>query len=180
MKQSTNPSAIRSRKMLTSSLLILMYQKPYQEISIKDIAERADVNRRTFYRNFESKDDILFYYGKLLVGQLGRSIQAKGVFSFHSICESYFEFWALNLDFLKLLKKNNLLYFLFEQFDQYHDQLHLFLPKVEHKESAEFSIAFALGGFWSALVQWLNTGAEQSPSYMADLICNTLKNPFTE
>ena len=180
MKQSTNPSAIRSRKMLIDALLILMHEKSYHEINIKDIAEKADLNRRTFYRNFTSKDDILFCYGKQLVEQLGKSIQREGVFSFRSICESYFEFWLKNLDFLKLLKKNNLLYFLFEQFDQYHNQLHLFIPNAEHKEATQFSVAFALGGFWSTLVQWLNTGTKQSPSYMADLICNTLQNPFTE
>ena len=178
MKQSTNPSAIRSRQMLTDSLLILMQEKTYQQISIKDIAEKADLNRRTFYRNFITKDDILFCHGKQLIEQLGKNIQSKGLYSFHSICESYFEFWLQNLDFLKLLKKNNLLYFLFEQFDQYHNQLHLFLPNIEHKEATRFSVAFALGGFWSTLVQWLNTGAEQSPSYMADLICNTVQNPF--
>ena len=178
MKQYTNPSAIRSREMLVCALLVLMQERPYQEISIKDIAEKADLNRRTFYRNFASKDDILFYHGKQLVEQLGLSIQSKGLFTFRAICESYFEFWLLNLDFLELLQKNNLLYFLFEQFDQYHDQLHLFLPNVTHKEAAHFSVAFALGGFWSTLVQWLNTGAKQSPSYMADLICNTIQNPF--
>ena len=178
MKQSKNPSAIRSREMLTHALLLIMQQKPYQEISIKDIAEKADLNRRTFYRNFTSKDEILFCHGKQLVEQLGMNIQSKGSITFHSICESYFEFWLTNIDFLKLLQKNNLLYYLFEQFDQYHDQLHLFLPHVTHKETPQFSIAFALGGFWSTLVQWLNTGAEQSPFYMADLICNTVQNPF--
>lgn len=180
MKQSANPSAVRSCKMLADALLLLMNEKPYQEISIKDIAEKADLNRRTFYRNFASKDDILFYYGKQLIEQLGKSIQSKGLYTFHSISESYFEFWLLNLDFLKLLQKNNLLYFLFEQFDQYHNQLHLFLPNATHKEETQFSIAFALGGFWSTLVQWLNTGATQSPKDMADLICNTIKNPFIE
>jgi hypothetical protein len=36
MKQSVNPSAIRSREMLTEALLLLMQKKPYEEISIKD------------------------------------------------------------------------------------------------------------------------------------------------
>ena len=179
MKQSVNPSAIRSREMLTEALLLLMQKKPYEEISIKDIANKADLNRRTFYRNFESKDDIIFSYGNKIVSQLGVMIQTKGDFSFPAICESYFDFWLSNLEFLKLLKKNNMLYYLFEQFDYFHDKLHLFLPASHaHSEDSHFSSAFALGGFWSILVEWLNDGAVQTPKYMANLICHTIKDPF--
>ena len=179
MDYSTNPSAIRSREMLTTALLALMQKKPYADISIKDISLKADLNRRTFYRNFTSKDDILFQYGNKLVVQLGLMIQSKNDFSFPTICESYFEFWSLNLDFLMLLKNNNLLYFLFEQFNYFHDKLHLFLPASHaHAKSSPFSAAFALGGFWSLLVEWLDSGSKQSPNEMAKLICHTIKDPF--
>lgn len=181
MKHSANPSAIRSREMLTEALLTLMQKKSYQEISIKDIATKADLNRRTFYRNFENKDDIIFTYGNELVSQLGTMIQLKEDFSFFTICESYFEFWLLNLDFLMLLKNNNMLYFLFEQFNHFHDKLHLFLPAShEHAEDSNYSAAFALGGFWSILVEWLNSGAKRTPRYMATLICHTIRDPFAE
>ena len=181
MNQSVNPSAIRSREMLTEALLMLMQKKSYQEISIKDIATKADLNRRTFYRNFESKDDIIFAYGNELVSQLGTMIQSKGDFSFFAICESYFEFWLLNLDFLMLLKKNNMLYFLFEQFNHFHNKLHLFLPAShEHVNNGYYSAAFTLGGFWSILVEWLNNEAKQTPHYMATLICHTIKDPFAQ
>lgn len=179
MMYSTNPSAIRSREMLTTALLELMKNKPYEEITIKDIALKADLNRRTFYRNFTSKEDILFQFGNNLVTQLGIMVQSKNDFSFPAICESYFEFWSLNLDFLMLLKKNNMLYFLFEQFDYFHDKLHLFLPASHgHAEEKNFSAAFALGGFWSLLVEWLNCGARQTPKHMAKLVCNTIRDPF--
>lgn len=179
MKHSMNPSAIRSREMLTNALLKLMQEKPYQEINIKDISIKADLNRRTFYRNFTNKDEIIIYHGNKLVSQLGKNIQSKGDYSFPAICEAYFEFWLLNLDYLTLLKKNNMLYFLFEHFEHYHEKLHIFLPDTHsHKEYEQYSTAFALGGFWSILVQWLNTGAKHSPKHMANLICNTIQNPF--
>ena len=178
MKQSANPSAIRSKRMLTTALLSLMQTKPYHEISIKEIAEASYLNRRTFYRNFKDKDDILFQYGTQLVKQLGLSIQSKETFSFAVVCETYFEFWEDNIEYLRLLQKNNLLYFLFEHIEQYHEQLHFFLPYAMHKESSHFSAIFALGGFFSILIQWLKDGATQSPSQMATQICNTVKDPF--
>lgn len=42
-----------------TALLQLMQTHPYQEIRIKDIVERAGVSRMAYYRNYETKDDIL-------------------------------------------------------------------------------------------------------------------------
>ena len=39
-----------------------MNKKNYENITITDIAERAGVTRITFYRNFNTKDDIVKQY----------------------------------------------------------------------------------------------------------------------
>ncbi|HFI0026239.1 TPA: TetR/AcrR family transcriptional regulator [Streptococcus suis] len=44
---------------IQEALLQLIQQKEYDKITITDIAKRAGVTRISFYRNFESKDDIL-------------------------------------------------------------------------------------------------------------------------
>lgn len=41
------------------ALLQLMEKKPYSEIKITDIVERAGVSRMAYYRNYQSKDEIL-------------------------------------------------------------------------------------------------------------------------
>ena len=47
---------------ITEALLQLMNKKNYENITITDIAERAGVTRITFYRNFNTKDDIVKQY----------------------------------------------------------------------------------------------------------------------
>ena len=42
-----------------TALIQLMKTRPYQEIKIKDIVDRAGVSRMAYYRNFETKDEIL-------------------------------------------------------------------------------------------------------------------------
>ena len=44
---------------ITNSLFELMKIKPYNEISITEITDKAKVNRVSFYRNFTSKDEIV-------------------------------------------------------------------------------------------------------------------------
>lgn len=55
----TNKSALRSQHMLSDALFNLMRQKPFHQISITEICENAGVGRKTFYRNFELKEDII-------------------------------------------------------------------------------------------------------------------------
>ena len=44
---------------ITDALLLLMQRKDYKDISITELCEKAGVTRMSFYRNFESKEDIL-------------------------------------------------------------------------------------------------------------------------
>ena len=59
MNPTKNPSALRSKKKITEALLLLMKQYPYTEITVKQILLETDISRKTFYRNFLSKDDVL-------------------------------------------------------------------------------------------------------------------------
>ncbi len=51
--------ARRSQRLLGDALLALILEKGYNTVTIKDITERADVAYVTFFRHFESKDDLL-------------------------------------------------------------------------------------------------------------------------
>ena len=48
----------RSREMLHRALLALIIEKGYEETTVEDICERANVGRSTFYAHFASKDDL--------------------------------------------------------------------------------------------------------------------------
>ncbi|MGN0535697.1 MAG: TetR/AcrR family transcriptional regulator [Eubacterium sp.] len=55
----SNPTALKSQKWLMQSLLDLMNEKPYTQITIGEICKNADLSRQTFYNFFKTKDDIL-------------------------------------------------------------------------------------------------------------------------
>lgn len=50
---------IRTRMMIYEAFLRLLHSKAYEEISVIDIAEKADINRSTFYAHFVDKADLL-------------------------------------------------------------------------------------------------------------------------
>jgi AcrR family transcriptional regulator len=50
---------LRTRQMLSAALIALIQDKEFSEITIQDIADRANVNRVTFYLHFRDKQDLL-------------------------------------------------------------------------------------------------------------------------
>lgn len=44
----------RSKSMMRDALIALMQEKPFSEITAKDITERADLNRATFYLHYNN------------------------------------------------------------------------------------------------------------------------------
>jgi AcrR family transcriptional regulator len=54
-----DPRVRRTRRLLRDALISLMLEKDYASISIKEITERAEVAYITFFRHFESRDQLL-------------------------------------------------------------------------------------------------------------------------
>jgi AcrR family transcriptional regulator len=48
----------RTRELLRSALLSLILEKGYERVTVRDIIDRADVGRSTFYAHFTGKDDL--------------------------------------------------------------------------------------------------------------------------
>ena len=51
--------SLRTRQLLWQALIALIQEKDYSEITIQDIADRANVNRVTFYLHYRDKRDLL-------------------------------------------------------------------------------------------------------------------------
>lgn len=55
MKETSNPVVWQSRTWLMDALAALMEEKKFEEITVVEICRRADLSRRTFYRNYSSR-----------------------------------------------------------------------------------------------------------------------------
>ncbi|WP_063050290.1 TetR/AcrR family transcriptional regulator [Nocardia arthritidis] len=49
----------RTRALLHQALIELMIERAYDRITVRDILDRADVGRSTFYAHYRDKDDLL-------------------------------------------------------------------------------------------------------------------------
>ena len=61
LKRSNQESNAITRESLEISLLQLLDKKDLKKITISELVERAGVSRAAFYRNYESKEELLEY-----------------------------------------------------------------------------------------------------------------------
>ena len=57
-----NKTATQSQHMIADALFTLMKRKPFQQITVTEICEEAAIGRKTFYRNFELKEDVVDFW----------------------------------------------------------------------------------------------------------------------
>src|ERR1051326_8767622 len=50
----------RTRQLLRDSLMALIVERGFSDLSIQDITDRANVSRTTFYLHYRDKDELLF------------------------------------------------------------------------------------------------------------------------
>ncbi|MBS0937583.1 TetR/AcrR family transcriptional regulator [Lactiplantibacillus plantarum] len=74
MYSGDNPSALRSREQIVNAMLVLLNKIPYNQINISTLAKQAKISRQTFYKIFDSQEQVLqfkldsiyqVYYSKL-------------------------------------------------------------------------------------------------------------------
>lgn len=58
-KRSKDRRVLKTEALLRDALAVLIREKPYDDIVVKEILDRANVGRSTFYTHFRDKDELL-------------------------------------------------------------------------------------------------------------------------
>ena len=58
----------RTRSQLQNAMIALIGERPYDAITIQEIADRANVGRTTFYAHFTSKDELFLSCHEMMLG----------------------------------------------------------------------------------------------------------------
>jgi len=99
----------KTRQLLRDTLLALLKEKRYEDISVQDIIERADVARSTFYVHYVDKDDLLTGRHGIFAENLGEQLHAHAVDRSTSAFSSRTWFYHIQAqgDILKLIAKDS-------------------------------------------------------------------------
>jgi AcrR family transcriptional regulator len=70
----------RTQRALGEALVGLMHERPFEEITVQDVLDRARIGRATFYAHFRNKNDLfLSGYERMLASMEAHLTRATGV-----------------------------------------------------------------------------------------------------
>ena len=170
-----NPLTLQSKQWLLDALLHLMKEKAYGEITVKELTEQAGLDRKTFYRNFKTKEDILRLPMKAACDKYVAALKALSDLSSYNMTKAYFTICLEYIDFFKLLNQHTMLLFVLMQFEEYLPNLNeMFSGDPTYRKKPDYELAYQAGGFWNATVRWINNGLKETPDEIAHMIASIM------
>jgi AcrR family transcriptional regulator len=182
---------IRTKKMIKLALSELIEEKGFNNVTITDIATRADINRGTFYLHYSDKYDLLEQLENEVILELeeySKNISFTDILDIDNMDNidnidivnklmpftiKLFEYLKENSAFMKALLGQNgdpqfhskvrklIKISLFEK-----DSLKAF-DKKETLVPKDYFVSYVLSAQMGVIQQWLDSGMEKSPEEMA-------------
>jgi AcrR family transcriptional regulator len=175
MAEKTDRRITYTKMVLKQSLLELLRERPIEKITVKDICERADINRGTFYTHFSDPYDLLQQIENELFSEIleyiESSLKAEAI---SALLGMIFESILKNSDLCKVL------------FSDYGDKEFLrrvitiarevsmrewqkMIPSVTDEEM-EILYLFYANGCIAIIQHWVTSGMKESPEELSTMI----------
>ena len=176
--------SIQSSQWIYEALAQLMSEKKYEDIKVTEIVEKAKVGRTTFYRNFDSIDDVLRMKCDETFDNLYKYIldcYSENGFSDNTLfMKPLLRFWYVNSDIMELLLKANKLDIINSSAIKIVDAFEPLIcsSSIAIKNHWDYFISLQSGIFISILSQWIKNGKDIPPDDLADLIYKQIVESF--
>ena len=180
----TEGSTKRQRE-IELTLLRLMSERRYEDISVIELCDASGVPRKAFYRYFDNKD-------AALQGLIDHTLEEYERFTqsmprtekprrLSGDLERFFLFWTKQRELLTAIDRNNLFVNLMNSSLRFPindiTSMRKFLPyDSEWMRSQVFS--FAICGLMFIMLEWFRRDFQESVHDMAKMACRTLSTPL--
>ncbi len=180
---------------MDEAFLELLNQKDFEYITVKEICEKAGVNRSTFYLHYETIGDLLNESIEYINHRFATYFSDKSGFDSHRIAtadaqELYLITPAYLIPYLAFIRDHARVFqtsvekahllgseVKFEELFR-----HIFSPIMSRyhipEEHQRYLITFYIEGIMGIVKVWLRGGCREEPEEIAHLITDCIRNPF--
>lgn len=170
--------------LMDEALLSLIQKKDYTYITVKEICEKAGVNRSTFYLHYETMDDLLqeslsYLFSKFKM-KYDSSAQVK--VDSDSLGNLYLITPEYIIPYLEFLYENKQIFMtaikkpaIFEV-SKHYDEMYsgIFNPILERfgvePGERKYILTYHISGMHAIIIEWVKNGCKESAQYIADLL----------
>ena len=159
-----NKTAIRSQHMIADALFTLMKRKPFHQISVTEICREAGIGRKTFYRNFQMREDVIEFQLDLMRNEYQKDLIALPI---EKRLYYHFSYTNKNADYFTLLYKNGLKQLVYDKFYVLRPNL---LPLwSEDPVEQEYRSEYIIAGIEAIQRMWISRGCKESLEHVVDI-----------
>ena len=172
----------QTRQWLEEALFdLLATKKSLHNISIAELSENAQIARRTFYRYYHSKEEVLTNYLDRLIQDYIIELQTEKLTNFEDLVNFFFRYWSQYTESLKILQNANLLVLILQRsYDKLPDAYSTVMAPWHitntNKRQITYDIRFITGGLYNIFDEWLKTAYQTMPvNELVITALNTIK-----
>lgn len=168
------PIADNAKLYIVEALCALMKNTSFQDISITAVTKKAGVSRMSFYRNFESKEDVISYYiDYMMKAYLANSpIYQPGTHNFKT--KAHIEFTLCYFreyrEFFLCLDKEHLTGLLLSKIDAYISE-NVKVPQDD--PTYHYRLYAFAGALYNVYIEWIKHNMTVPASALADMLYDT-------
>lgn len=151
------------KKQLTTALLALLKEKPLSDISISELADRAEVGRVSFYRNYKNKEDILKEESDRLIKEWGKLYESNPESAPETLFPSLFDFYRDHRDFYTTLYDAGMSSIMMETII---DTIRI-TPEMQNLEA--YMKSFWAYGIYGWMLEWIKRGMQENGKELSTL-----------
>lgn len=148
---------------ITEALLKLLQDKPIGDISVSELCDLAGIGRASFYRNFESKEDILRRYINKIFKEWTDEAGKKENRPLSELLGLLFAHFEKHRNFYRLLKERNLIYLLKDVI------ISLCGPKPEHTRIEAYAKAYVAYTLYGWIEVWFQRGMRETADEITEM-----------
>lgn len=149
---------------MTDALLKMLKMRKLSDISIGEIAEQAGVSRNSFYRNYDSKEDILRRRIRSYLNDWKEWAESNKASDPHYVYGQLFRIVEEHRDFFLLMKDSGVLYLLQDEFFKF------FGPSEEDDVISAYSKAFFAYSTFGFLETWIRRNMKETADEMEKML----------
>lgn len=176
-KGQTHPSTFLYKNMISEALIALLNDKKIGSITIMELCDKAQVARRTYYRHFNDKNEVIDYYVTKIMKSLALELRTASMQSKRSLVLKFFYFLKPYTQLFLVLNSNDLGEIVFTSYVKCVTTTLTFSDTSEqnmginNSQNFQYDMAFMLGGLWSLLTVWMLNGCNKTPEELTDIVC---------
>lgn len=158
-----------TKRALAAALKNLMLEKPFEKISVGDICEKCEMNRKSFYYHFRDKYDLVnWIYDIEFIAIVGKKEYPTAWDLLQDLCTYFYENRVFYRKALKMDGQNSFS----EHFREYlYPTLYQYLrERVQEEDTLEFYITFFADAFIRAIERWLLKKEPEKPERFLKLM----------